>query len=211
MEPKKASIWKAVELFESGMSVAERAWRLAAFLLIGSSGALSALIAKSDPIFRNLGAIYWIGVGLLTALAVALLLFLVKAANYKQAAADLNRALATPRSTINPMLDSFKDVIISPEDMRLPNSQIHERKHFRNCKFAGPGVFGFNGGSFNDNAFVHCGDFVALPRDAELTGVVVLRNCTFEGCEFVSMTLLCDQATARSFLNSGASVKGLIS
>ncbi|MCL4457564.1 MAG: hypothetical protein M1147_01705 [Nitrospirae bacterium] len=58
--------------------------------------------------------------------------------------------------------------------------------------------------NFND-----CGDIVALPENVSMTGIVVLKNCTVEDCEFVRISIFTDQVTARGFRNASAQVKGL--
>ena len=116
------------------------------------SGTAGALLARADPFFKSLGPVYWLGVGLGTALAAALVLFFVKSANHKQSLADLNVALATPRNTINPLAHTFTDLIIAVEDLRLPTSQIHENKLFKRCKFVGPAAIAILGGTY-----VNCG------------------------------------------------------
>jgi hypothetical protein len=201
------SFWDSVALFDSSMSAAEWTWRIVTVVIIGGSGTLSALIARADPLLK-LGPIYWLGVGVLTALAVAIILFLVKAANLKQAQADFNIAMAAPRNTINPLATSFQDVVIPVEDLRLPTIQLHENKHFKRCKFVGPAAIAILGGTYSHNAFSDCGDIVALPENVFLVGIVVLKNCTVEECEFIRTSIFTDQNSARGFAAAGAQVKG---
>lgn len=203
-------IWNLISVFETGLSAAEWAWRIVAFLFIGASGTVTALIAKTDPVLKTLGPIYWIGVGAILALIISIVLYLIKSSQLKQTEADLNRAMAVPRSTINPLSNSFTDSIIPIEDLRLPNVQLHEYKHFKRCKFVGPAAVAFLGGTYVDSGFLDCGDIIALPDDVSLTGIVVLKNCTVEGCEFIRTTIFVDQNTARGFAAvPGARVKGM--
>ncbi|MGH8677435.1 MAG: hypothetical protein ACREUQ_03675 [Burkholderiales bacterium] len=159
---------------------------------------------------KTLGPIYWVGVGAVVALIISMILYLIKSSQLKQAEADLNRAMAVPRSTINPLSNSFTDSIIPMEDLRLPKVQLHENKHFKRCKFVGPAAVAILGGNYVRSSFLDCGDIVALPEDVYLTGIVVLKNCTVEDCEFIRTTIFVDQNTAKGFAAvPGATVKGM--
>ncbi|SDR92970.1 hypothetical protein [Pseudomonas oryzae] len=207
---QRQSLWHSISLFETGLSAAEWGWRIATLLFIGGSGTLTAFVAKADPILKQLGPIYWVAAGCITALVVSIILYLIKSAVLKQASADLHRALLTPKSSINPLLESFKDSIIPIEDLRLPTVQLHENKHFKRCKFVGPAAVAILGGNYVNSGFSECGDIVALPEDVFLTGIVVLKNCTVEECEFIRTTIFTDQNTAKGFATvPGAIIKGM--
>ena len=117
--------------------------------------------------------------------------------------------MAIPPNTINPLLENFSDVVIPVEDLRLPLLQLHENKHFRRCKFVGPATIAIMGGNYSHCNFTECGDIIALPDDIYLTGIVVLKNCRVDNCEFIRTTLFTDQSTAKGFAAAGAQVKGL--
>ncbi|MBW8009624.1 MAG: hypothetical protein FVQ83_00085 [Chloroflexi bacterium] len=207
---RNRNFWNSISLFESGLSAVEWMWRITTFIFIGGSGAATAFLAKADPQLKKLGPIYWVFVGLVTMLVVTVIFYLIKSAILNQAKADFNRAMASPRTLINPLLDSFKDAIISVEDLRLPISQLHENKHFKRCKFVGPAAIGIIDGTFVQTDFVECGDVIALPEKVSLVGIVVLKNCTVEECQFIRTTLFTDQNTAKGFANiPGAQVKGI--
>jgi hypothetical protein len=208
--PRKG-FWNVIFTFEKGLSAAEWAWRIGVFVFIGASGTTTALVAKADPLLKALGPIYWIGVGAIVALAISLILYLTKSSQLKQSEADLNRALSVPRSTINPLLNNFTDSIIPLEDLRLPRSQLHENKHFSRCKFVGPAAVAILGGTYIRTRFLDNGDVIALPDDVVLSGVIILKNCTVEDCEFIRTTILADQVTAKGIAAvPGAQVKGIL-
>ncbi|EKN4607357.1 TPA: hypothetical protein ACN33E_004736 [Vibrio parahaemolyticus] len=141
---------------------------------------------------------------------VTLVLFLIKSSILKQSQADYHAALSVPKNSVNPLQDSFTDTIIPLEDLRLPTLQLHEHKHFKRCKFVGPGAVAIMGGSYVNSGFNECGDVIVLPEDVYLTGIVVFRNCTVESCEFIRTTVFVDQHTGQGFKNvPGISVKGL--
>lgn len=206
----KNKFLKSISVFETGLSAAEWAWRIFTLIIIGGGGTFTALLAKADPLLEQLGPIYWVAVGLIASLVIVLIFFLFKSAVWKQAEADFTAAMAIPPNTINPLLDNFHDVVIPVEDLRLPKLQLHENKHFKRCKFVGPAAIAILGGNYVNSGFSECGDIIALPDDAMLTGIVVLKNCTVESCEFIRISIFTDQNTARGFSAvPGAQIKGL--
>lgn len=147
----------------------------------------------------------------MTSFVISLIFYFIKSAILKQTESDLNRLLSVPRSTINPLSESFRDVVIAVEDLRLPRLQLHENKHFKRCKFVGPASIGILGGTYVNDSFNDCGDIIALPENVYLTGIIVLKNCTVEECEFIRTTIFTDQNTAKGFVKiPGAKVKGII-
>lgn len=206
----RKGIWSWISIFETGLSAAEWAWRIVTLLFVGASGTATALIAKTDPVLKALGPIYWVSVGAVVSLIISIILYLIKSSQLKQAETDLVRTMAVPKSTINPLSNSFNDSIIPIEDLRLPKVQLHENKHFKRCKFVGPAAVAILGGTYIRNNFLECGDFIAFPDDVNLTGIVVFKNCTVEDCEFIRTTIFVDQGTARGFATiPGATVKGV--
>ena len=207
---ERKGFWSWITIFETSLSAAEWAWRILAFIFIGGSGAVSALMAKTDPVLKVLGPIYWVAVGLVTSLILSIVLYLIKSSQLKQAEADLIRVMAIPKSSINPLSASFTDSIIPVEDLRLPRFQVHENKQFKRCIFVGPAAMAIMGGIYFRNSFYGCGDIIALQGDTLLTGIIVMKNCTVEDCEFIRTTIFVDKKTAIGFTTfPGAQVKGL--
>lgn len=207
----KNKLWESVNIFQTGLSAAEWAWRIFTLLIIGGGGTITGLLAKADPLLKQLGSIYWVLIGLLTSFIIALVFFLFKSAVLKQAQAEFTTAMTIPPNSINPLLDNFVDVVIPVEDLRLPMLQLHKNKHFKRCKFVGPAAIAIMGGNYLDSGFHECGDIIALPDRVFLTGIVVLENCTVENCEFIRTTIFTDQNTAKGFATAidGIQVKGI--
>jgi len=200
-----------ISIFGAGLTAADWAWRIVTLLFVGTSGIVTALIAKTDPVLKELGPIYWIAVGIIVALIVSIILYLIRSSQLKQAEADFNRAMAIPRSTINPLANTFTDSIIPIEDLRLPRSQLHENKHFKRCKFVGPAAVAIIGGTYVRSNFLDCADIVALPEGVKTVGIVIFQNCTVEDCEFIRITIFVDQNTAKDLAATpGAQVKGIL-
>lgn len=205
----KSKFWESITAFESGLSVAEWAWRIGGLIVIGGGGTLTGILAKADPILQKMGPIYWVIFGVLASLVITLIFYLYKSAILKQAEADYRSMLATPANSINPLKDNYADSVIPVEDLRLPMVQLHENKHFKRCKFVGPAAIAILGGNYLNSGFYDCGDIVALPEDVCLTGIVVLKNCTVEQCDFIRVTIFTDINSAKGFAAAGAQVKGL--
>ncbi|AGN34169.1 hypothetical protein VPPG_00044 [Vibrio phage VD1] len=208
----KNRILDSISVFETGLSAAEWAWRIITVLFISSSGAITGFLAKADPVLKDLGPVYWILIGTLTSVFIALTFYLIKSSVLKQSQADYHASLSVPKNSINPLNDSFTDLIIPLEDLRLPTQQLHENKHFKRCKFVGPGAIAILGGNYLIPFFNDCGDVIALPDQSYLTGIVVLKNCTVDNCEFIRTTILVDQNTGKGFKSSTPkiTVRGLI-
>ena len=206
----KNKIWESISVFETGLSAAEWGWRIFTLLIIGGGGTVTGFLAKADPVLKQVGPIYWIAVGLLTSLIIALIFYLFKSAILKQAESEFVTTMAVPPNSINPLQDSFSDVVIPVEDLRLPQMQLHENKHFKRCKFVGPGAIAIIGGNYLHTGFAECGDVIALPENSFLTGIVVLKNCTVDSCDFIRTSVFTDQNTAKGFSAiPGINVKGI--
>ena len=101
----KSRIINSVSLFETGLSAAEWIWRIVTVVFIGSSGAITVFLAKADPVLKDLGPIYWVSIGLITSVFVALVLFLIKSSILKQSQADYHAVLSVPKNSVNPLQD----------------------------------------------------------------------------------------------------------
>jgi hypothetical protein len=146
--------------------------------VIAGGGTSTGFLAKSSEVLSPLGPLVWIGIGLISALLLTLIFYLVKAAQLKDAEAGYVRAVSVESTSTNPLLDSYKDQVIKIEDLRLPGKQLHKNTHFKRCKFAGPGAIAMLGGTYQNDGFVECGTIVVLPKNVMLTGIIVFANCT---------------------------------
>ena len=108
----------------------------------------------------------------------------------------------TKELIVNPLEDSFKDLVIPLEALKLPRVQLHERKRFTRCKFIGPGALTFIGGTFVSSTFIECGDVIAIPNKTLMTGVIGLSDCIVEDCEFLHTTILLSENDAANFVKS---------
>ncbi|KYN24568.1 hypothetical protein AUQ44_01205 [Vibrio cidicii] len=141
-----------------------------------------------------------------TAVAIGALFYSVWGLNKKDRATEE----MAKSNAINPLDSSFKDKIIPLENLKLPTIQLHENKHFKGCKFVGPSSLVILGGTIHHNGFSECGDFIALPDNVYMTGMLVFKNCTIEDCEFLRITIFSDKGTAKGLATiEGSSVKGI--
>lgn len=201
--------WSRFSRLDLSLSIMDRFWQLLMWLFVGGGGLLTAFLAKADPILKDLGPLYWVLVGVVTAVLIAFIFNLVKSAILKKEMANYYAAISVPRSSINPLSDIFSDLVIFVEDLRVPGTQRHKNKIFKRCKFVGPATIGISGGHIEGVVFNECGYMIAVQGDALLTGVVMLDNCTIQNCDFYSVTVLADQNTAREFKAHGINVSGL--
>lgn len=204
---KKFFEWTGI--FESNLSAAEWAWRTVTLVVVAGGGTTAGLLARGTEFFVAAGPLGWIAVALLTASAIALIFFLVKLGNRQSAEAAYLRALAQPRSGVNPLAESFVDQIIYLPDLYLPRKQLHSNKQFKRCKLVGPGAVALLGGTYIHTGFIEAGSPIVLPENTMVTGVLVLENCTVEYCEFIGVTLLVNKAAGEAFKKMGAPVVGM--
>lgn len=206
----RKTLWNGLEKVQSSLSLAEWVWRIFSIVSVGGGAVVAGFLAKIDPLLSQLGWVYWFFISLVAGLVISSIFLMIKAALLRQSMAEYYERLSVPKSQVNPMLESFTDIIIPIEDLKLPTDQLHERKYFRRCKFVGPGTIGISGGTFSYTGFTEIGDVVAIPPGTALTGVVALKNCVIESCEFIRVTIIADQNSAKGFAEMGAPVKGII-
>lgn len=204
---KKLFEWTG--LFESNLSAAEWAWRLITLAIIAGGGTTAAFLARGTELFLSAGPLAWVAIGLLSALLVALVFLLVKLGYKQTAEAEYLRSLSVPKSQVNPMAESFTDLVIHLPDLYLPRRQVHSHKQFKRCKLVGPGAIAMLGGTYVRTGFVESGSPIVLPENTMLTGVLVLENCTVEDCEFIGITLLMNKPAGEAFKAMGAPVVGM--
>ena len=206
----KRNLLGAINIFATTMSAGEWAWRLATILIIGGGGATTGLLASESPYFQQFGGVLWAFIGLIGAGCVAIIFYLVRAAQNQMAMAEYTRSVSQPKSRINPLLDNFQDLIIPVEELRVPGVQVHAFKHFKRCHFVGPAAIAIMGCKMVNSEFIECGDIIPVPLNTTLTGIVVLSDCTIEASKFYRTTIMvvATEATAFSEAVSGTSVAG---
>jgi len=192
----KKSAYDWISIFATNMSAADWLWRLLTIGIVAGGGSITGIFASKSVFFQELGVVAWIAVGLICSISLGLIFYLISSALNQSAIAEYTRSVSTPKDHINPLLDSFKDQIIPIEELRLPGVQLHENKHFKRCLFVGPASVALMGGTYVSSSFVDCGNILAVPDGTKLVGVVVLKNCTIEECEFHRITILADENQA---------------
>jgi len=161
----KNTLLDSINIFATGMSAADYAWRILTILIIGGGGTVTGFFASASPFFKEFGLVVWIAIGLVCSVFLALIFYLIKAAQNQAADAEYKRSVSRPLSRVNPLSESFKDQIIPIEELRLPGSQLHENKQFKRCAFVGPGAIALLGGSFLNTSFIGTGDIIPIPPD----------------------------------------------
>jgi hypothetical protein len=202
----KNKLFNSITVFTTGMSAIDWFWKLFTLLIIGGSGTTSAILASESPFFKELGAVAWIFVGLVCGLSVTLIFYLIKSAESKSAHAEYTRSVSQPKNHVNPLNNTFKDQLIPIEELRIPGVQIHENKHFKGCSFVGPGSIALLGGNFVRTNFNEIGDIIPIPDNTYLTGIILLKNCTVEDCNFYRTTIMVSATQADQM---AAAVQGI--
>jgi hypothetical protein len=197
-----------IALFDSHLSSAEWLWRIVNALIIAGGGTTSALLAQGSELFKSAGTVAYVGVGLVTALLIALTLFLYQRSKLDHAQAAYFRALAVTPSSINPLAPNYADVIIRVADLFVAGAQSHEHKQFRRCKIMGPGAICLKGGNYVQTNFVNT-TTIAVPPNTALFGMPALVMCTLDECELIDLTIITDQPGGASLRKAGACVVGI--
>ena len=207
----KSKIFDSMNIFATTMSAADWAWKLATVFIIGGSGTVTGFFASKSSYFQPFGMLLWIFIGLIGAIGVAVILYLVRAAQNQMAMAEYTLSVSQPKSRINPLLDSFQDLIIPVEELRIPGIQVHENKHFKRCQFVGPAAIALIGCRMVNSKFIECGDVIPIPINTLLTGIIALKNCTVEGSIFHRTTIMVSEDDAKNMADSvpGIKVAGL--
>ena len=207
----KSKLFDSMNIFATSMSAADWAWKIATVFIIGGSGTATGFFASKSPYYQQFGMLSRIFIGLIGALSVSVILYLVRSAQNQMAMAEYTLSVSQPKSRVNPLLDSFQNLIIPIEELRVPGVQVHENKHFKRCEFVGPAAIALVGCRMINSGFIECGDVIPLPDNTMLTGIIVLKDCTIEGSKFHRTTLMVSERDAKQMAHSvpGVKVAGL--
>ncbi|MBB5446470.1 MULTISPECIES: hypothetical protein [unclassified Paraburkholderia] len=178
------------EKIKASVGNLEFAWKMFTWIIILGGGTTAGVLAKGSSYVHALGLLFVFASAILCALAIALTFYFARGAQLANAQTVLATAMAAKSDRINPLATDFADSVIEMRSLYLPGQQLHRNKHFRRCKFVGPGSVALLGGTFEHNNFNHAGHILPLPENIEITGITVFQNCTVENCEFFQVTFL---------------------
>lgn len=190
---------KILEFLKLSTTAAELSWKVFTFVVVFAGSTTASVLAAGTELFQQLGPLAWFAVAVVAALLFTLILYLFTMSVRARAEANLATALSAKPSPINPLNRSFEDLIIPIEALRLPGASLHERKHFRRCKFVGPGALAFLGCHFVKIGFHDAGHILTIPDGTLITGICALKECTIEECEFFAVTLLVPRLDAEVY------------
>lgn len=170
--------------------------RMLGYILLAFGTTISGVWAYTSQALREMGPFMWVIVTVCIGLSLSIIFFLINLGFKIKAQANLTTVqanhvaiLSTPKSNINPLAEVFSDQVIYIPDLYLPILSVHKNKVFKRCKIVGPGAVAIMGGTIMNNNFHGCGDFIGLPENTMLTGILVLENCTIENCDIVQVTI----------------------
>lgn len=187
-------------MVDTNLSLVDRLWQLFTFAVIASGGTIAALQAKASELFKGAGAIGWIGIGLTASLLISICFALIRYSGVKGSEKQYFQSMSLRGGNINPLQDSFSDVVINIHDLHLPGQQVHAKKHFKRCVFVGPGAIAFMGGSLSHNEFSDIGDIIAIPRGTRISGITILDNCTLDQCTFIRVSIVTSEEMKNALL-----------
>lgn len=180
--------------------------RMLSYILIACGTTISGVWAYTSKALSDMSPFMWVIVSICTALGLSITFLIVNLALKIRAQTILAKEnakhlaiLSTPKSNINPLAEVFTEQIIYIPDLYLPVLSVHTNKIFKRCKFIGPGAVAIMGGTIKGNTFHGCGNFIGLPDNTVLTGILVLENCTIENCDIVQVTIMSSISAIEQF------------
>jgi len=160
--------------------------------------------AYLSPMLEHYGLVAWGGVGLVSALVIAVILWILSISSDRFADSRLKQALSTPTATVNPLRNNFTEEKVKVSDFFSPFHQQHSGKHFRKCHIHGPGVIVLlNDCALFSPRMIAC-DLVKVPDEIELYTAVGFERSTFEDCVFANVTLFLPPHAADAMVREAA-------
>ncbi|WP_354692686.1 hypothetical protein [Phytobacter sp. RSE-02] len=207
-------ILKKLKSLDPYFSVAERIYKLLAFIVIFFGGSIAGVLARAAPFYKDIGLFGVFAIALIASLLLAATFYMFKRALLAGAQQKYYNNLLEVKSDVNPLAENFSDAIIHLVDLRLPVLEAQQNKTFRRCRLVGPLTIAILGCSIEHSNFSNCGDVIALPDIQELVhlnGALVFLNCSFYKCTFTEVTVITNQQSAKAFKENipGINVIGL--
>jgi hypothetical protein len=165
------------------------------FLLRLPVAVVASLIATVTERTRNALRDARVVAGLLAELAVAVLDRVFRASAAQSAAAAQARE-RLGETAIHPLVAGAADPMVALEGRRLSTRQFQTGKHFKRCRFEGPGGIVLVGGTYEHCRFVDGTRFVPIEPGRLMPSFGVLQDCTVEHCEFHRVIIFCSQELA---------------
>ncbi|MEP9266845.1 hypothetical protein [Enterobacter asburiae] len=191
-------IWSKVKEINTAYAIVEKMVKLSISLLILSGGSLAWILASLDPFFKDMTYFRGFLIFVIFILLLSLVVYLINLATESSATRKYYNSLTTISSNINPLNETFEDLIINLEDLRLPLNKVHENKRFKRCHLVGPMTIAMISGSLTNSHLDVCHEIIALPEGKViLPGVIKFLNCTFIECTFVQVTIMTNPGTAK--------------
>lgn len=196
------TLWSKAKELNTAYAVGEKLLKLITFLLVFCGGSVAGILAWMDPFFSGLSYFAYFCIALFFVLVFTLFIYLINLARSTSAKRKYYNSLSLIKVGVNPLNETFSDLMINIEDLRLPMGDFHKNKHFNRCHIIGPMAACIFEGQMNGCALNYCGEIIALPnseRIIELNGVVKFVGCSFIDCTFVQITILTTQGSAAEF------------
>ena len=109
---------------------------------------------------------------------------------------------------VNPLDDVFDRKRVDINIFASPFVDAVEDKTFTNCEFFGPAVITFHNCSVG-SIFRWC-DFVKMPPGpVQAQNILIFKDCTFNNCKFIRITLLIQGEMVEPFEQSVDNIRWL--
>ncbi|MFL4290724.1 hypothetical protein P9445_01425 [Enterobacter asburiae] len=207
------SLWSKTKEINTAYAIGERLVKFFIFILVFSGGSLAGVLASFDPFFKEMTYFRYFLLIVIFSFLLSLVFYFINLASSSTAKKKYYNSLSTSSDNVNPLNETFNDLMINLEDLRLPMNEVHKKKRFKRCHLVGPMTIAVIGGHLSDSSLNFCDEIIALPEDGHfyLSGVIKFLECTFIECTFVQVTIMTSQGTAKEMkkMNPGQVVIGL--
>lgn len=207
------NLWGKTKELNTAYAIGEKLYKFTVFMLVFSGGSLAGLLASFDPFFKNMTFFRYFLVIILFVFLLSLIFCFINYSAASSAKKKYFNSLAITNSNVNPLSETFNDLMINLEDLRLPMSEVHKNKRFKRCHLVGPMTIALISGNLSNSNLDFCEEIIALPEGGYLylPGVIKFLDCTFLECTFVQVTIMTTAGTAKAIkdLNPKQKVIGL--
>lgn len=207
------SLWNKTKELNTAYAVGEKLVKFSVFLLIFSGGSLAGVLASFDPFFRGITYFRLFLIVIVFSLLFSVIFYFFNLATVNAARKKYYNSLALKSNDVNPLSETFNDLLINLEDLRLPMNEVHRNKCFKRCHLVGPMTIAVVSGNMSNSSLNYCEEIIAIPEDVFLIlpGVIKFSDCIFIECTFVQVTIITSRGSAQKLkeMNPNQKIIGL--
>lgn len=203
------NLWNKTKELNTAYAIGEKVFKFSIFLLVFSGGSLAGLLARFDPFFKDMTYFRYFLLVVLFSMLFAVIYLLINVAISNSSRRKYYNSLTATNDNVNPLSETFNDLMIRLEDLRLPMNEVHKNKRFKRCHLVGPMTIAVVGGNVSKLNLNYCEEIIALPEEQyfSLPGVIKFLDCTFLECTFVQVTLMTSEGAAKAIQKANPNQK----